>query len=103
MKAKAKLTHSGYIVEKNGNHTHIGCKQCKRVAKAVEELINLESRPNKSYLDYIYRRYGTSTTIEYLESRIFRLVSESKYKSWKYWKPKKQKYVNVNKGVRRVI
>ena len=98
MKAKAKLTQCGYIVEKNGNHTH--CNK-KRIAKAVEELVNSESRPNKSYIDYIYIRYGTETTIEYLESRIFRLVSESKYKTWKYWKPRKQKY--YNRQGRRVV
>ena len=99
MKAHAKKVSDRYIVEKNGLHTHV---YCYKLAKQIEILINNELRPNKAYIEYLKTK-GINTTIGYIESRILRLISESRYKRWGYIKPKKQKYHNVNKGYHRRI
>ena len=97
MKAHAKQVKDGCIVEKNGSHTHV---PSYRLAKRIALLINTESKPNKAYIECL-RREGIETDIDYIESRILRLVSESRYKRWKYAKPKKQKY--YNRGGRKVV
>ena len=98
MNAKAEQVKNGCIVTKNGLHTHV---KCMGIARSVEKLVNSESKPNEDYIKYIHDRFGINTTIEYLESRILRLVSKSRYKKWKEWKPRKQKY--VNRQGRRVV
>jgi len=91
LKAHAKIVRcGGCIVIKNGKHTHISNI---KLAKEVATLINNECKPNKAFCEHL-RRLGIETTTDYIESRILRLVSESRYNKWKYSKPKKKQYVN---------